>query len=151
MKMNTKTLLLLSLFAGAAALRADDGATPVAITGNDSMKFSLNAFTVHPGQLVRVEFTNQGSLPKDVMGHNWVLLKLGKDSAAYAAAAVQAKAEGYEPKALAGDVIASVALLGPKQTGTVTFTAPTTPGDYVYLCSFPAHSQVGMHGIMTVR
>jgi azurin len=151
MKTKGISLALAGLLLGAGALRAQPATTSIAITGSDTMKFSIASFTVKPGEVVHVELKNMGTLPKEVMGHNWVLLKAGKSGAAYAAAAVSAKSEGYEPKALANDVLASIALQGPKQTGDVTFTAPTAVGDYVYLCSFPAHFQVGMHGVMTVK
>jgi azurin len=151
--MNTKkiSLSLIALLFSVASLCAQAAPRSVAITANDTMKFSVTSFTVKPGELVHVEFKNEGNLAKDVMGHNWILLIAGKDGAAYSTAAASAKGENYEPKALVGDVLARIGLLGPKQTGEITFTAPTTTGNYVYLCSFPAHFQVGMHGVMTVK
>jgi azurin len=85
------------------------------------------------------------------MGHNWVLLKAGEDPMAYATAALSAKNEGYQPKALADQVIASIAMLGPKETGEVTFTAPTVPGSYPYICSCAGHSMAGMRGVLIVK
>jgi azurin len=151
--MNSKKIFLpiIVLLFGTASLCAQPAPKPVTITANDTMKFSVTSFTVKPGEVVHVALTNMGTLPKDVMGHNWILLKAGKDGAAYSTAAANAKGENYEPKALAGDVLARIGLLGSKQTGEITFTAPAEPGDYVYLCSFPAHFQVGMRGIMTVK
>jgi uncharacterized cupredoxin-like copper-binding protein len=48
-------------------------------------------------------------------------------------------------------IVAKIDLLGPHKSGEVDFKAPTTPGDYPFLCTFPAHYQVGMHGILTVK
>ncbi|MSU73429.1 MAG: hypothetical protein EXS43_14005, partial [Opitutus sp.] len=48
-------------------------------------------------------------------------------------------------------VLAFVALLGPNETGEVTFTAPTKPGEYPFLCSFPAHCLIGMKGVLVVK
>jgi len=151
--MKIKELYLSITFAllSAATLGAQTATTSIEISGNDSMKFDVTNFTVKPGEVVHVSLSNVGSLPKTVMGHNWILLKAGKDGASYSSAAANAKDEDYEPKALAGDVIARIGLLGARQNGDVTFTAPTVPGNYVYICSFPAHFQVGMHGIMTVK
>jgi azurin len=132
-------------------VRAQAATTSVEISGNDSMKFNTASFTVKPGEVIHVSLSNVGTLPKSVMGHNWILLKAGKDGAAYSSAAANAKDEDYQPKALAGEVIASIGLLGARQNGEVTFTAPTVPGNYVYLCSFPGHYQVGMRGIMIVK
>jgi azurin len=151
MKMKQCTLSLVFALLGAVSLGAEVATTSIEITGNDSMKFNVTSFTVKPGEVVHVSLSNVGTLPKSVMGHNWVLLKAGKDAAAYSSSAANAKGEDYVPKALAGDVIASIGLLGARQNGEVTFTAPSTPGNYDYLCSFPGHFQVGMRGVMTVK
>ena len=36
-------------------------------------------------------------------------------------------------------------------TVEVTFDAPTEPGEYVYLCSFPGHYAAGMKGLLVVK
>jgi azurin len=151
MKIKEIAFTLAFVAIGAGYLHAQDATTSISITGGDNMKFSVTSFTVKAGEVVHVELKNVGTLPKAVMGHNWILLKTGETGAAYSSAAANAKDEDYQPKALADDVIASIGLLGARQSGDVTFTAPTVPGDYVYLCSFPAHFQVGMHGVMTVK
>ena len=71
------------------------------------------------------------------MGHNWVLLTAGTDPNGYSRLAQSAKATNYQPPALASRVIATIPVLGPHETGSVTFTAPSAPGTYPYLCSFP--------------
>jgi azurin len=151
MKIKEFSLSLAFALMGLTALSAQETTTSIELTGNDSMKFNVTSFTVKPGEVVDVWLSNIGTLPKSVMGHNWILLKAGKDGAAYSSAAANAKDEDYQPKALAGDVIASIGLLGARQNGEVKFTAPTVSGNYVYLCSFPGHFQVGMHGVMTVK
>lgn len=135
----------------ASQLQAQTATASFEISGNDSMKFNVTSFAVKPGEVVHVSLSNIGTLPKSVMGHNWVLLKAGKTAAAYASAAANAKDEDYEPKSQAAYVIASIGLLGARQNGEVTFTAPSEPGNYQYLCSFPGHFQVGMRGVMTVK
>ena len=135
----------------AVSLAAQEATTSIELSGNDAMKFNVTSFTVKPGGVVHVSLRNVGTLPKAVMGHNWILLKAEKHGVAYSAAASNAKDEDYQPKALADDVIASIGLLGARQNGEVTFTAPTVAGNYVYLCSFPGHFQAGMRGVMTVK
>jgi azurin len=151
MKIKEISLALALALAGTLSVQAQPATTSIEISGNDSMKFDVTTFTVKPGEVVHVSLSNVGTLPKAVMGHNWILLKLGKDGAAYSSGASNAKDEDFQPKALAGDVIASIGLLGARQNGEVTFTAPTVPGSYVYLCSFPGHFQVGMRGMMIVK
>jgi len=126
-------------------------AKDVVIVANDQMKFSVTRIEVQPGQTLHVQLRNEGTLPKEVMGHNWILLKAGSDSATYAAAALSAAKDNYQPKALADQVLASIPLLGAKHNGEVTFNAPETPGTYAFLCTFPAHFQAGMRGELIVK
>jgi azurin len=150
-----KTIACLALIAcGFLTMRAapaDETVKTVVISANDSLRFSVTRIDARPGEKIHVQLRNDGTMPKAVMGHNWVLLKGGIDPNSYAAAAVSAKAEDYEPAARAGDVLAAIPLLGPKETGEVTFAAPTTPGTYHYICSCPAHGAAGMRGTLVVK
>lgn len=134
-----------------AAMAETPAVATFELTANDTMKYNLTRLEVKPGQEVKVTMTNMGSLPKAAMGHNWILLKKGFEPKAYADAAVTAAATDYEPPQLAEHVIAHTKLLGPKQSDEVTFTAPTEPGEYHYLCSFPAHFLSGMTGVLVVK
>jgi azurin len=134
-----------------SAAPAPDEVTTVEITANDTLKFSVTRIEVQPGQKVHVELKNTGSLPKEVMAHNWILLKSGVDITAYATAALGARSDDYQPKALADEVLAAIPLLGPKRSAGVTFEAPTTPGSYPYLCTFPGHFLAGMRGVLVVK
>ena len=133
------------------AAAAPSGPRTIEITAGDTMKYSLNAIEAKPGEELTVVLTNTGSQPKEVMGHNWILLKAGTDVEAFDKAAALAKETDYFPTALADQVLAHIELLGPHKSGEVTFKAPTTPGDYPFLCSFTAHYQVGMKGVLTVK
>lgn len=137
--------------AAAAAAPAPAGPKTYEFTAGDNMKFNLTQITAAPGEEIRVTLQNIGTQPKDAMGHNWVLLKKGADPQAYAMAAIPARATDYQPPALNDQVIARIPLLGPKQTGEVVFKAPSEPGEYTFLCSFPAHYQTGMKGVLVVK
>ncbi len=115
------------------------------------MKYNITAIDAKPGEDLKVILTNIGTQPKEVMGHDWVLLKGGTDAAAFAAAALNSKDTGYIPAALSDEIIAKIDILGPRKSGDVEFKAPTAPGDYVFLCTFPAHFQAGMKGVLTVK
>jgi len=121
------------------------------ISANDTMKYDTTAITAAPGESLRVIFTNAGTIPKDVMGHNWVLLNSGVDASAFASSASAFKDTGYIPTGRSGDIIAKINLLGPRKSGEVVFNAPTKPGVYTFLCTFPAHYLAGMHGTLTVK
>ena len=144
-------LAIASLFAGCS--RSPEIAQPklIEITGNDEMKFDVTSFEVTPGQKVTVTLTNIGELPKDAMAHNWVLLEKGTDAGKLVAAGADHPETDYIPTDQAGHVLVKTKLLGPLDSDSITFTAPTEPGPYEYICSFPDHYTGGMKGIMTVK
>ncbi len=128
-----------------------NGPKTFAITASDTMKYNVTRLEVSPGADVRVTLTNVGTQPKAAMGHNWTLLRKGADAAAFANAAVAHKDSDYFPDELAGEVLAHTKLLGPRESDTVDFKAPTEPGEYPYLCTFPGHFVSGMHGVLVVQ
>jgi azurin len=145
-------LVTVPMFVGAVGLaHAAGAAKTVDIVANDSLRYNVTEIDAAPGQLVHVVFHNRGTLPKEVMGHNWVLLAQDENPDAYLAAAMTAKDDGYQPHALKAKVVASLPLLGPNETAELTFAAPETPGRYTYLCTFPAHCAAGMRGVLVVR
>jgi azurin len=121
------------------------------VTANDTMKFNLTRLEAKAGQEVKITLTNIGNMPKAAMGHNLVVLKKGADAKAYVDAAVTAMATDYVPAALADQVVAHTKMLGPKQSDTITFKAPTEPGEYPFVCTFPAHYLSGMKGVLVVN
>ena len=137
--------------AAAAPAAAASAVAELEFTANDSMKFNVTRVEVAAGQEVKVSMTNMGSIPKAAMAHNWVLLKKGVEPKAFSDAAVTAAATDYIPAALADQIIAHTKLLGPKQSDEITFKAPTEPGEYHFLCSFPAHFLSGMTGVLVVK
>jgi azurin len=152
--MNKTSSIALALFALLGAKAVTVGAEPakaVIIVANDTMKFSVTRIAAAPGQALHVELRNEGTLPKVAMGHNWILLMKDSQANDYATQAMAASAEEYQPKALASEVLAAIKLLGPRQVGTVDFTAPTQPGTYPFICSFPGHAMAGMRGELVVH
>ena len=137
--------------AAAPAAPAPPGPRTIAITAADNMKYSVTQIDAHPGEALKIVLTNIGTVPKESMAHNWVLLQAGSNAAFFCAKAIQAKDTGYIPAALEGKILAHIDLLGPRESGEVEFTAPATPGQYPFLCTFPAHYQMGMSGFLTVK
>lgn len=134
-----------------AVAAAPSGPKTFELTANDTMKYSVNRLEVAPGEEVRLTLTNVGTLPKQAMAHNWILLKQGDDPQAFANAAVAHQAQDYFPPELAGEVLAHTRLLGSRESDTITFKAPAEPGEYPFLCTFPAHYLTGMKGVLVVR
>jgi azurin len=140
------TLLLGLALTGALA----HAAKTVTVEANDQMKFSVNKIEAVAGSELTIKLVNVGSMPKAAMGHNLVVLKKGVDATAYSQAAMGAKDSDYLPPALADQVLVATKLIGPKEEDSITFTVPSEPGDYPYICSFPAHFMVGMKGLLVV-
>jgi len=128
-----------------------NGVTVVEITGNDRMKYNLETFTVPAGSSVKVNFSNVGKMPKTSMGHNVVFLKADTDEGAFVSAAASARDNDYIPVDLETQILATTKMLGPGESDVIEFTAPSEPGKYVFLCSFPAHMFAGMRGVMVVE
>jgi azurin len=115
------------------------------------MKFNLATIEAKPGEVLKITLKNIGTMPKEAMGHNLVILKKGTDVNAFATAATTAKATDYIPESLKGQVLAHTPMLGPRKSAEITFKVPAETGDYAYICSFPAHFMVGMKGVITVK
>lgn len=125
-----------------------DAAGVVHLTGNDQMRYSASRIEVKAGQKVKVEMKNAGALPKEAMGHDFVVLKAGSDPMAFGAKAATAKATDYIP-ADAGEMIAHTKLLGPGEADTIEFDLPGA-GTYPYLCTFPGHVAI-MKGVIVAQ
>lgn len=121
----------------------------VEITADDTMHFNGNRFTVHAGQPVRIELINKGTRPATEMAHNFILLKSGTDPVAFNLACAPAKDQQYLPASVADQTITHTSLAGPGQMVSTSFEAPQ-PGQYTFLCNFPGHYAIGMHGTMMV-
>jgi len=139
-----------------SAMKAFDGSGKVKeiiIHGDDRMKFDIDAFSVSAGAMVTLTLEHTGNLPKQSMGHNVVIIDKGIEYMDFAADAAEggAKAENhYVPESVLDQVVAYTELIGGGEKASVSFQAPTEPGAYAFLCSFPGHAGL-MHGIMTVE
>ncbi len=126
-------LLLLAL-AALPAMTAEQAVTIKAITG---MQYDIKRLAIAPGTTVKLTFVNDDATD---MPHNFVLTKPGKRmDVVTAAAAMGADALklGFVPKM--AEVVASIPEVKPHTTATLTFTVPTEPGIYPYVCTYPGH------------
>lgn len=144
-------LLALAVILSVPAARSAEVEKTVVIIASDALKFSVTQIQASPGQSIHVQLRNEGTLPKDSMGHNWILLDDEAVAMQYATAAMAARDTNFKPKALAAHVLANIPLLGPKEVGDVTFIAPTKPGKYPFICSVTGHCMAGMRGDLIVK
>ncbi|MFN0080501.1 MAG: plastocyanin/azurin family copper-binding protein, partial [Prosthecobacter sp.] len=111
------------------------------------LQFAPTQLRVTPGSKVRLVFSNP-----DIMMHNWVLLAPGSVDeigalADQLASQADGMAKGYLPTS--DKILQATKLLGPNAKEELIFEAPTQPGDYPYICTFPGHWRI-MKGILTV-
>ncbi len=135
---------------GNGAQFTDDGRRIIQVQGNDQMRFNVSEIRVKAGEELRVTFTNVGRMPKETMGHNWVLFKPLSDSELNGLAMDAAR---RSPEYLPEDrsaVIVHTRIIGPGESDSIDFTAPSEPGTYVFACTFPGHFAM-MKGNMIVE
>jgi azurin len=117
-------------------------------TIKEAMKFSLKEFSVKPGQSVEIAFENP-----DAMQHNMVITKPGMlEKVGRAGDAMMKDPKGADKNYVPAiaEVLFSTPLVNPGQNYTLKFKAPTSAGDYPFVCTFPGHWSI-MNGVMKVR
>jgi len=112
------------------------------------MQFDKKQITIKAGQKVTLNLDNP-----DGMQHNLVIIKPGTLQKVGAAADALARdpngaEKNYVPQV--AEVLWATKLLNPGESYTLEFTAPTQPGDYTFVCTFPGHWR-GMNGILRVE
>jgi azurin len=128
-----------------AATQQPSQPTVIELTANDQLKFDKIELHVKANEKVTLTLKNVGTMPKEAMGHNFILLKDGTDLSAFATSAVSV------PDHIPANnpaIIAHTKLLGPGESDTIEFTVPA--GTYTYICSFPGHYMT-MTGVLTAE
>ncbi|MGY4814885.1 azurin [Pseudomonas chlororaphis subsp. piscium] len=124
----------------------------VDVDSTDQMSFNTKEITIDKScKTFTVNLTHSGSLPKNVMGHNWVLSK----SADMAGIATDGMTAGIDKDYLKpGDsrVIAHTKIIGSGEKDSVTFdVSKLTAGEsYEFFCSFPGHNSM-MKGAVVLK
>ena len=129
---------------------AKEALAPITITIKvvpDVLQYDTESITVTASQKVIIEFENT-----DHMQHNLLIIKPGTLQEVGAAADALARdpkgaEKNYVPRI--PEVLHATKLLLPQESTTLEFTAPSQPGNYPYVCTFPGHWR-GMNGIMNV-
>ena len=116
-------------------------------TVEEEMRYDIPYFAVEAGKTVQIVLENQ-----DLMPHNLVItvpealkevaqlgLQVGPNNGW--------KKLPYVPES--DKVLHATAMVPADQQTTLTFTAPKTPGEYPYVCTFPQH-WYRMYGVMVV-
>jgi uncharacterized cupredoxin-like copper-binding protein len=122
----------------------------IEIQVGDNMHFTPSEIDVHPGQRMRVILKPVGKI--QALAHSFVLLREGTAPKDFVDRTSEAtKATGVIIPAMMDQVIAATTLVKPGGVGEVTFEAPTQPGEYIFVCTFPGHFNLGMKGRLIVK
>ena len=106
-------------------------------TVTDQMLFDKERLAVRAGKPAEIVFENN-----DLMPHNFVLIQPGSLEEVGKLAETQATEPGalernYIPRS--AKIILASRLLQPRDSQTLSFTAPSKPGIYPYVCTYPGH------------
>lgn len=115
-------------------------------TIEEEMRYDLPYFAVEAGRPVQIVLENH-----DLMGHNLVVTTPGalKGVALGGLAAGPSGTNGLPYVPDSPNVIAATEMVAPDKVTRLTLTAPTEPGEYPYVCTFPQH-WYRMYGVMVV-
>jgi azurin len=113
----------------------------------EQMLFDVRWFVVEAGKPVELVLTNLDAMP-----HNILIGQPGSVAAIGAAADKMPPPADLSARAYIPDsplVLGGTRLVQRGESDRIAFTAPSTPGEYNFLCSFPAH-WMRMYGVMLV-
>ncbi len=96
------------------------------------IKFDPSTWTVNAGSQVTVNIKNTGTVE-----HTWTVMKT--------------PISGSYTAANQSDIYYNSDKIPAGTTKTVTFTAPSQPGNYQVICTVPGHFEAGMVGQLTVK
>jgi azurin len=144
-----RVLVLATLALFAAPLWASNCSTTV--EANDAMQFNVSNINVPQScKSFTVALKHTGKLPRNAMGHDFVLTAAA-DQSAVDQDGIKAGLDNNYVKPGDTRVIAHTKVIGGGETASVTFKPSLlkqgTP--YVFFCSFPGHSTI-MHGTVTL-
>lgn len=126
-----------------------DAAVSITIQpAGDEMRYAVESVTVAAGAEVILVMENTATAP--AMIHNIVVLTTNSDEDAnrVGMAAIAAMETDYIPEDEA--ILAYTPMANPGETVEVTFTAPSEPGNYRFICTYPGHFGT-MQGVLIVE
>ncbi|MFT5302453.1 MAG: putative heme-binding domain-containing protein [Mariniblastus sp.] len=116
-------------------------------TVDEEMKYDIPWFAVQAGRDVQVLLKNE-----DLMAHNLVITKpdaLEEVALLAAAEGPKVGSSGKQYVPISDKILFATEMVQAEKQVRLTFTAPTEPGEYPYVCTFPGH-WMRMYGVMVV-
>jgi uncharacterized cupredoxin-like copper-binding protein len=126
-------------------VQAQNSISTINISALSGMQFDLVRFSVKPNEKIRIVLSNM-----DDMTHNFLITKPGKRlDIVNAALNLEEKGPKLNYIPPSPDVLWSVPVIPANQSSTLSFTTPSQPGAYPYVCTIPGHGFI-MYGVMYV-
>ena len=112
----------------------------------EKLRFDVTTLPLKAGKKIKIIFSNPDAVP-----HNLVIVNPGTADKV-AADAIALGAEGFKKEFIpeSKDILHHSKMLDGGERETMQFTAPTKPGNYPFLCTFPGHDKI-MRGIFEVK
>lgn len=118
----------------------------VSIGTKPGLQFDTKTIEIKAGSKIKWTFNNN-----DDMTHNLAIIAPGAADAVATQAmnmGLKGAEMGYIPKN--SKILYHTGLLEPDSAETIYFVAPTKPGTYTYICTYPGHGQI-MRGVLKVK
>jgi len=112
--------------------------------------YIVEKIAAEAGEEMTITLENNTNMPAQAMAHNFVLLKKDADVQAFVNASMTKKDNDYIAPDMTDQVLANTAMLAGGESETITFTVPSEPGEYTFVCTFPGHYGGGMWGVIKV-
>jgi len=109
------------------------------------MAFEPKRLEVPAGANVTVTLINKAT--SEAMIHNFVVINAGTQKEVNEQAMEAGSANDFLPEN--DNIIAATSMANPGETVEVEFTAPSEPGTYQYICTYPGHA--AMKGVFLVK
>ncbi|MEE3373074.1 MAG: c-type cytochrome [Planctomycetota bacterium] len=116
-------------------------------TVEEEMRYDVSYFAVEAGRPVQIVLDNQ-----DLMPHNLVITANGALKEVAQLGLIQGPAPGFQGKPYVPQspkVLFATGMVASQQRQRLTFDAPSQPGEYPFVCTFPRH-WMRMYGVMVV-
>ena len=126
------SVILVAAFALSACGAGSDANTTIDVTFTD-FHFEPESFVIAAGQEITMNATNNGAVE-----HEFVIMNYGQTIG---------EDFGDEDE---DNIFWEIEVLA-GESDTVTFTAPTEPGEYQIVCGIEGHFLAGMVGTLTVK
>ena len=109
-------------------------------TVHEQMRYDNARIVVEPGKPFEIILENGDTMPHNLFVVNPGLHeKIGTAASTMTPDKLDKQGRAYSPKEFEKDILAGTKVIEPGQKETIKLNAPTTEGEYEYVCTMPGH------------